>query len=207
MTVCGQKKSGPTAKAPQSLARERRDAGNNPFSPFGFWIPIVVSVFALIISILSYWENKRRAEIDYRPIVGMSFYYNDSGAGYSSGNGGSGVAEIAYLEVLFDGIPMKTWEDLADKIGMGRGEYSFNNFKGIMRPDTSVKPLWADYGKASNALKKNQSRIELRYCYCSLYGGCWINSNMGNTQQPVDECPTNITQIQSPPMSVKIPVP
>jgi hypothetical protein len=169
--------------------RHRRVVGN-----FQTWISLssaLVAIFALGYSIYQGFEQRQFRKISGQPQMSISFYYNKEGAGFTLGNNGIGYANLKTFEVLVDGEPRSSWDDMCRALGFAvRPSYEFL----IPRPETLITPgpsakvFWIESGPQSKELVSKADRISIRLCHCSILNDCWKVDNYDNSQR-VDVCP------------------
>ena len=169
----------------------------------------MVALFVSFVSILIAWhhskvmqelvhQNERLVEANSLPYLQVS--RSDRGVrGFSlnATNEGVGPARIVTAQILVDGHPVETLEQLVDAC-CGKGDYSgfsASSLEGRMvRPGDTVPYL--DFRPASAADErladvtgaKQANRIVTNLCYCSVFDDCWIAASHDPTPNPVKAC-------------------
>jgi hypothetical protein len=119
--------------------------------------------------------------------------YNEKGAGWIGENDGLGPAQLRGFRLLIDGVEEQPSLDFSALVVKGlnlpsQGNYKFlNPAAGVMlQPGHAYNLFWADPGPAIEILMGNHRKVDLEFCYCSIYTECWI-SHSGTTQAVRDD--------------------
>lgn len=139
-----------------------------------------------------------------RPTIGLSFYYNDDGAGWKLQNNGPGTATVKWFSAEVDNIPQTNWKALADSLGLP-SPIAFNFQIPIpnqqIPPNTNAHLFWIKPGQQANVLMKNSHRVRLEICYCSLAEQCWLTTDRIDEPEKTSSCkPEPKVQFRNPPM-------
>lgn len=151
----------------------------------------LIAVCALVLSIYQGCEQKRFLKISGRPQLMISLYYGKDGAGFELGNNGIGYAILKTFEVLVDGEPRSSWDDVCRALGFAfRPSYEFlvPHPETFIQPGPSAKVFWIEPGPQSKELLSKVDRISFKVCYCSIFDECWRAVEHGSSQR-VDVCP------------------
>ena len=171
------------------------------FKGWGSTIAIIISALALIISCYTSCETREHNRLSLSPYLTISYYTNETGAGWTHRQDGLGTAIIKSFEVTVDGKEVSGWKDLIDTIKVPRDikSYTIPYIGSPISPSNSEGTLfWVNPGRAAEALNANIERVEINICYCSLYQEYWkTKSHRVNNQiqrEQVKVCPE--TKIQ-----------
>jgi len=124
---------------------------------------------------------------------------------FTLSNKGVGPAIIRHVIVKVDAQPVKSWNELLDKLlGPGKHRYSESDMSGhVLAPNESMtvftphdvegnaltdrsNPLWVE-------MNRDRGRISVEICYSSTLGECWTLRASGLTAGSTTEtgrCPT-----------------
>lgn len=111
-------------------------------------------------------------------------------------NDGVGPAKLQSLEVLVDGLPVRSWDEaiakLTPKVVEGKpGETLTSTLHNRVLPaGDKATGLQLRDGWRVALLEKERARVRIRYCYCSIYNDCTLSDEgRADEQQPVEACP------------------
>ena len=169
----------------------------------GIRLDLIIAVCALLISSLataaSFWQSRvvaKQLSSQVWPYLSFQSTYDPKYISLEITNDGLGPAIIRSVVLSIDG---KAYSDPAKAFGRifkpEKGGYS-SQVRGVspgsvIRAAAGVQLFrinapWAarQYGKAAN-------HVDLRVCYCSLLGNCWLISSHDQRQdpQPMASCP------------------
>jgi hypothetical protein len=193
MTVGEAPSAGPGDEA---LPPVRRPRGRDP----EYWISIgalVVSALAMASSMLQFAVQRSQERAAAWPYLSLSASYSDKGFSYVVTNKGMGPALVRDVVVLLEGRPVSGWPGVLDELfgpdhTYGWDRIGVNELRDVVLSagervvafsipwDEKVRPAFA-----------NGSRFEVRACYCSVLGDCWI-TRRGVDHQAVDACPATL---------------
>ena len=163
---------------------------------FNLWAPIVIALCALVVAIDQGEKSRKHNSLSIRPYIAVEFEYTvNGGAGWKLSNYGLGPAILKSFEVDIDGISHSNWESVIQALGVvGVGE----NIPGVefrvIRPGLVLeasekkKILFVEPGEFSSVLFKNNERVKIRACYCSLYDECWETERWNDEPTRVGAC-------------------
>jgi hypothetical protein len=130
-------------------------------------------------------------------------YLQISGSGtnqrltFNATNEGVGPAKIVTAEVLVDGRPVQSLEQLIAAC-CAKGDYSAVNASSLegrmVRPGDSVTYIDLPVNEANREAAltldgaRRSKRIITRLCYCSVFDDCWMAQNNDPTPDPVPQC-------------------
>jgi hypothetical protein len=176
------------------------------------WLDLGLALVALFVSFISILiayhhskvmqelvhQNERLVEANSLPYLQIS-RSDRAGRGFTlnATNEGVGPARIVNAEILVDGRPVQTIEELVDAC-CGKGDYSgfaASSLEGRMvRPGDTV--TYIDFRPASANDERlaaltgagKATRISTRLCYCSVFDDCWVAASHDPTPNPVKTC-------------------
>ena len=197
----------PESRSPIDDALLRRVARWLPFALAGH---LVVGLPALLISLVVAYGTYVQARATQRmqqaatwPYVayGTSNYTADGVHGITLGltNNGVGPALLEVVEMRYRGVPVRTAEELlAACCGYRKGEPmalgTFPLDNAALRPGERVEFFTMrdapDNARMLPALERERWKLDVKACYCSIFGDCWTIRGLQAKPQPVDACPT-----------------
>ena len=182
------------------------------------WLDKVLPVSAILISIISIWiayhhgevmqelvhQNERLVAANSLPHLSLALSESVGNPGeqtirFTATNGGIGPPEVRSIEVLYDGKPVASSNELLKRCcGLDTHEYYWAPMLNrMLRPGDSVhflnittRPETAA-GMPALTRAMNDGRIVARACYCSVFSDCWTRSSREDERpQPVGkQCP------------------
>jgi hypothetical protein len=175
------------------------------------WIAVVATTIALCsLSVNGFQSCSARSQqrLLAQPHFQISFFWDDTGAGWLSSNTGSGSARIRGFKTLLDGKSLpydQMYLVIADALGLGikGASVDFRNMRAgiLIKPDFSDHLFWAHTGVAEEKLLTSWKRISFETCYCSIYDECWLSSNtvsQGGKDPRDDNCSSFQNERHSP---------
>jgi hypothetical protein len=117
-------------------------------------------------------------------------------------NAGVGPAVIRYFAVRVDDKPVRSWREFLAAVSaddaVRRAPFDEGVIAGagwVMAPQVPVNAFATAAPEAVNALPAQAwRRIQVSYCYCSIFNACWVSdwqaATRGTDPQPVGRCPT-----------------
>jgi hypothetical protein len=155
------------------------------------------SVFIALCSFgLSIYETtsaRRHDRLSVQPQLVISFYYDDTGAGWRDANLGLGPAHIRGFKVLVDGVPQKP-TDMFELIKTifkipNTTKVTFSNLlAGVtVRAGDNLVLVWVSQGADAQRVQNDNQRIKFEICYCSIYKECWLYSTSGPVEGLKDD--------------------
>ena len=146
---------------------------------------LLISVVTTITSIYSAYIDRAYAKASVWPRLELARTYFDDSFGYILSNKGNGPALVKYATVEFDGKNIETWDEIPfteDAIRYSQSHMSSRvipaneTYKPLLLTTTNIKPHL-----------KNDKKIKITLCYCSIYDECWVISR-DNIPQEVPHC-------------------
>jgi hypothetical protein len=168
----------------------------------------IVAVFVSFVSIMIAWhhtqvmqdlvhQNEKLVEANSLPYLQLSRSSNNQHLTFNATNEGVGPARIETAEVLVDGRPVQSLDQLIAAC-CARGDYSGIStayLEGRMvRPGDSVTYIDFPVSDANRDAAlvldraRQSKRIVTRLCYCSVFDDCWLARSNDPTPDPVSHC-------------------
>lgn len=154
------------------------------------WTSIVIAICALTVSISATENNILSNKLSVKPHLDIAYYSNiypaSAEVGYRIASSGLGPAIIKWAAIYVDGKIMRSWNEVNSALGLPE---PFNGTFSNPNIGTSIKSgeMFATYSLIASKnvpyLNENPGRIEIKICYCSVYGEidshqCWQTSNV-----------------------------
>lgn len=144
------------------------------------WIPILVGLCALILTVYGGCQDRRFKRLSVRPELDLTFLMEKDWNGWVMRNSGLGPARVRWFTVSLDEQPKKDWVEVKSSLPLPRGEFTYTD----PYPDTIVRQgdrvelfgFKGDY-PARTQLMQVAPRLKMSICYCSLYEECWRASS------------------------------
>ena len=154
---------------------------------------VVVAICALGVSLYASWLDRDTTLRSTKPNMRVSYFYDETGSGFRFGNQGVGPAYLYWFQIRVDGKPVQNWHEMTARIYTGPKETLDFLRIDFLRPThvwgrgSDVKIFWAPSGPLDTHLRKDNTRIDFRACYCSIFDDCWLLSRR-NAPSPIDSC-------------------
>jgi hypothetical protein len=158
---------------------------------------LLVSTVAAGASAYQTYVINQQYQASIWPYLGFVASTSEGQASIQLKNYGLGPALVRTFEVLQDGKPQRSFNEIIDPLEIPSlkkpASVSVTTLhRGSVIPAGATETLAA----VSNAvlvgrLLAHQSKIDVEICYCSLLGRCWMKRLQDPGDQPVDvrECP------------------
>jgi len=159
----------------------------------------VAAVIAALVGLLALCVSGYTAYLQRQQVRAQVWPYLESGMSSSKReislfNKGVGPALIRSVQVLVDGKPQRNWKVAFAALGLDYDHHiPYSTINGVVisgndHIDQLAFPTSEDFNQFAHQI----SRIEMKVCYCSSLGECWMfddaaPSNL--THQPVAQCP------------------
>jgi hypothetical protein len=115
--------------------------------------------------------------------------------GLSFTNVGVGPARLNAVRLEIEGQPMRDWAHAVITLGGDTGSEVSRNFLSgrVLRPEEKVdmiRTMDTDLARRFQAAMANPRNF-ISYCYCSIFGECWLADSRRDLQnpEPVGACP------------------
>ena len=169
-----------------------------------FRVDILIAVCALLMSTLataaSWWQSRvvaTQLSSQVWPYVAISTTAGPNGLELAMSNDGLGPAVIRSLQLAVDGKPYPTFV-AAERALLGpaapqpRGSFASIGEGSVIRIGGVVTLLKIQNPELVRAILPQANRIDLRVCYCSILGDCWLRSTKASSEpQRVNACPVD----------------
>jgi len=159
------------------------------------WIALSSAVVAGCALLLSLWQLRSYQQdrrIAVMPHFGVTFYSSgEQGLGWMAGNSGLGPAILEWFKVTVDGNEVYTWRQMLTSLGIDKSaqfKFVIPQSGTMIRPtEEGMRLFWMVPGPFGDQLRERQHRVRLQFCYRSLYGEYWIESEEASPI-PVSSC-------------------
>jgi hypothetical protein len=169
-----------------------------------FRVDILIAVCALLMSTLatgaSWWQSRvvaTQLSSQVWPYVSIASTTGPSGLELTMSNDGLGPAVIRSLQLSVDGKPYPTFV-AAERALLGphaplpRGTFASLGGSSVIRIGGAVTLVKIENLPLVRAILPQANRIDLRVCYCSILGDCWMRTIRGASEpERVGVCPVD----------------
>ncbi|MGL6291804.1 MAG: hypothetical protein ACRC2H_14025 [Silanimonas sp.] len=168
-----------------------------------FWIAIgalAVSALAMLSSMLQFTVQRSQERAAAWPHLALATSYSSEAFTFVVQNKGMGPALVRHVEVRLDGKRVDGWTGVLNGL-FGEGHpFDWSRIRatdvedGVLAPGERVEVFSIPWntGDAEDARARegfsDASRFEVRACYCSVLGDCWITRESID-HAPVSACP------------------
>jgi hypothetical protein len=145
---------------------------------------VIIAIIAAGLSGYSAYLQREHDRLSVRPSLLVSFTYNDTGVGWTYGNRGLGPARLRGFRIFIDKVEQKPPTapvEFSDLIVSGLhlpvgGKYQFRNPSAGQMITTSEPSswFWVNSAPINEILKSEYRRVQIEFCYCSMYDECWF---------------------------------
>lgn len=162
----------------------------------GAVIAALIGLLALFVSGYTAWIQREqvRAQVWPHLLIG----YTDPDRQLVVMNKGVGPALVKSVEVTVGGKPQRNWTAVFAAMGMklANDEWQQSTLNGnVLSPGDKLSfmslPTPAEYRQFRD-LEQAGKRVQVRICYCSTLGECWVQQNhqaVSFATRPVASCP------------------
>jgi len=200
----------------ESTLEHEHHAHHHPHGTGTRWLDVTLAVAATIVSLVSlglaihsghameklvaansypYLEQWRNMASD-KPLPGAD--RSRKSVEYLFANNGVGPARIEWVQLNFNGKPMKDLTELLQTCCGASTDTASNlnrrgNVRGVLvRPGASVSLFtWDEPNKPNpvfNALHEHMEDISISYCYCSVFDECYVKQASEYQPKSVERC-------------------
>jgi hypothetical protein len=169
----------------------------------GFRVDLVIAVCALLISTLattaSWWQSRivaQQLSAQVWPYLSFGTTYDPGYVSIELINDGLGPAIVRSAVLSVDGKPYPDASSALSKLIVRRGGTLRAQMSGlspgsVIRASGSRQLFRLESSWIARAFAANVDRVEIRVCYCSLLGNCWLVSSrqQSGEPQPLAACP------------------
>lgn len=142
---------------------------------------MVLSLCALLVSVLEVSSIRREQRVGVWPYVDVSSRYNAEGFSISATNKGIGPARVRTVALKLDGKPVADLDTMIlDVLGpeeaFSYDVYTTSNPAGnVLSPDEAANLFSVPWTNATRRLVEDMvGEFSIEVCYCSVYDDCWL---------------------------------
>lgn len=160
----------------------------NRLQNLGTITALIISVIALVTSIYEANIMKSQQEAMVWPYFGITPTYNSKGFAFTAYNHGTGPALIKSIEVTYDGIYTKSFDDLLDKVKPDR-KIGYDRLKMSELNNTVLKAGYEEnvffmpWDDETRAIAKELTKVNFKVQYSSILGDYWLFDMKAKTHQ------------------------
>ena len=152
------------------------------FQNIGTSLALVISVSALIVSIIETNILKEQQKVTVWPYLNIGATYNSDGVFLMLKNNGVGPAIIKSVEVAHQGQKVKDWEALLQIFSpnntISYDDIRVNEFNNtVVKAGDEIRVFGVYWNEETRPLAMKFSNIDFKICYCSVAGDCWELKN------------------------------
>ena len=170
----------------------------------GIRLDLIIAVSALLISILataaSWWQSRvvaQQLSAQVWPYLSISTTYDPQYVSVDVVNDGLGPAIIRSVVLTVDGKPyanpLRAFRRVFKPPKRGRFGSQMSGLSpgSVIRASSSTRLIRINAPWAAEQFAVAVPRVDLRVCYCSLLGNCWLISARQQTSEPraISACP------------------
>jgi hypothetical protein len=137
---------------------------------------------------------RQHERLSVQPRLRISFYYNNTGAGWEMSNDGPGTARLRGFRAIVNGIPQKPTNFFPNILNSfklpNRTSVEFVNPQvgNIVASQKAIQILWIPPGPGAQIIITQHNNVVFHVCYCSIYKECWVySSNSGKLDGQKDD--------------------
>ena len=159
----------------------------------------VAAVIAALVGLLALCVSGYTAYLQRQQVRAQVWPYLEPGMSSSKReitlfNKGVGPALIRNVQVLVDGKPQRNWKAAFAALGLDYDHHiPYSTINGVViSGNDHIDQLAFPTNEDFNLFAHQISRIEMKVCYCSSLGECWLFDDAAPsslTHQPVAQCP------------------
>jgi len=154
---------------------------------------LLVSLVAVCVGVYSAYLDRSFAMASIWPKIEIHTLYSSSQKKfiYRVENVGTGPALIKYTEIKYKSEVVRTWEELAKRLGQKAGTFSTASIGNRVLPALStINPLVSESEELAEALSKQRADINIEICFCSVFDQCWL-TKAGDKTEDIAYCEAN----------------
>lgn len=175
--------------------KQLEQRGGVGWSDAGSFLAVILSIAALLVSVIEATATNRAAEAEVWPYVEIYGGYSGEGFYYRMQNKGVGPALLKSLVVKVDGEPVESATSMVAQILGEDDAFGYDRIRsstptgGVISPREVVNLFSVDWDPVSRRLEAQlRDRLEAEACYCSVYDRCWIARREAAEPEPVRSC-------------------
>jgi hypothetical protein len=158
-------------------------------------IAIVLSLCALLVSVLEVSAIRSEQRVGVWPYLDISSSYNEEGFRIVATNKGIGPARVRASSMVLDEQPQEDLDTMIKTILGPERAFSYDVYKssnpagGVMSPDESNTLFAVPWTDATRDLVEALTgRFSIELCYCSVYDDCWLARLNEGEPEEVSQC-------------------
>jgi len=159
----------------------------------------VAAVIAAFVGLLALCVSGYTAYLQRQQVRAQVWPYLEPGMSSSKReitlfNKGVGPAIIRNVQVLVDGKPQRNWTAVFAALGLDYDHHiPYSTINGVViSGNDHIGQLAFPTNEDFSLFAHQVSRIEMKVCYCSSLGECWLFDDAapsGQSHRPVAQCP------------------
>ena len=162
----------------------------------------LAAVIAALVGLLALGVSGYTAYIQRQQVRAQVWPYLEPGVSGSKRelivvNKGAGPALVQSVQMYVDSKPRRNWDAVYAALGLKlsqRPPYSTLNSI-VLSPGERLDQVLFQNAEDFNAFAKQANRVEMRMCYCSTLGECWIydgrEKDPARLRREINECPAH----------------
>jgi len=155
---------------------------------------VIISMAALYAAFVQAESARRQTEAAVWPYVDIgNTVINDDGERRGvifMENTGIGPARIRAVRVKVDGEAQANWAEVFAAADIDAGYRYITMTNQVMSSEQALHVITLHSSEDAFIIRNQWSRIEIDYCYCSVFDQCWVQSQAGlESPEQVDQCP------------------
>jgi len=156
---------------------------------------IVLSICALLVSVLEVSAIRDEQRIQVWPYIDLASRYNSEGFFIEATNKGIGPARVRSLEMFLDDEPVDDLDSMIVQVLGKKNAFSYDVYKSsnpsrsVLSPGDMSTLFSVPWTPQTRQLTENMSgTFSLTLCYCSVYDDCWLARLNDGEPESVSRC-------------------
>ncbi|HZW19554.1 hypothetical protein [Luteimonas lutimaris] len=156
-------------------------------------IAALIGLLALAVSGYTAWLQRQQVRAEVWPYLQPGISPSQHNMNLS--NKGVGPASVQRVTLYVDGRPQRDWPHAFDALGLPElRDTAASTINGIvLSPGETIQQITLRDADAFARFYRQYPRIQLRLCYCSALGECWIyderERSADTRRQAIAACP------------------
>ncbi|NRA29983.1 MAG: hypothetical protein HRU11_06945 [Parvularculaceae bacterium] len=174
---------------------QQRQRGGVGWSDVGSFLAVILSIAALLVSVIEANTTNRAAEAEVWPYVEIYGGYSGEGFYYRMQNKGVGPALLKSLVITLDGEPVDSAADMVADVLGEEDAFGYDRIRsttpsgGVISPREVINLFSVEWDPVARRLEEQlRDRLDAEACYCSVYDRCWIAKKGALEPEPVQSC-------------------
>lgn len=152
---------------------------------------MITALIAVVIGVVELQNNRDFQRLSVEPYLELA---NSNKDGYEIllVNSGLGPARIKTVDVEVDGSKVSHWGEVVKKLTGEKMPIVYSSLWNgrQIKPEEQIALMHIEKSEAAKQYFKNSSMVNIKICYCSIYGDCWLKKNFKNPVA-IKNCPVN----------------